>query len=85
MENSSIENFADGITCATGSALVLNNAEIIGCENGVKVEDGARIDIHSSTIANCSAYGIFYKTDAISDGNKKRHFDSVAELKNVLR
>lgn len=88
MENTTVEKFADGITCASGSSLVLINSEIMGCENGLKIEDGAKIENRSSTIANCSAYGIFYKTDVIdfeSDGNKKKHIDNFAELKKFMR
>lgn len=88
LENSSIENFADGITCAPGSALVLNNSKITGCEIGLKVNDGAHIEMQSSAINNCSAYGILYRTDSvdhIADGNKKKHIEDLSELKPLLK
>lgn len=83
MENSIIENFADGITCAQGGALILSNTEITDCEHGLKVNDGARIKMQSSTIKNCSGYGISYRTDSV-DGDKK-HIDTLAELEPLLR
>lgn len=86
MENSIVENVADGITCAPGSALVLDNTVITGCEVGLKVSDGAHIEMHSSAINN-NGIGILYNTDFvdhIADGSKKMHIGSLSELKPLL-
>lgn len=87
MENTIVQDFADGIICAADSSLVLKDSQIKNCEIGLVVNDKTRVESSSSAIINSSTYGIFYKTNVanvFSGEEKKRRFAHLADIKILL-
>lgn len=87
LENTIVQDFADGIICAADSSLVLKDSQIKNCEIGLVVNDKTRIENSSSAIINSSTYGIFYKTNVanvFSGEEKKRQFAHLSEIKILL-
>lgn len=86
LENTQVQNFGTGITCATGGTLIMNQSSISKCGTSLEIEDAVNIQFTSSQMLN-SDYGLFFKTkveNVLEKGQKKKIMSDLDELRKLI-
>lgn len=70
MENSIIQNFANGIRCENGGKLLLKESKITSCRSGLDFNDESSVECESSQIENSFEYGLVYAMAGLINSKK---------------
>lgn len=87
LENTLIQAFGTGITCATGAQLSLNQTSIFNCRMALEMEDAVAIQISSSKIINNHNYGIYLKTkveNLFTNDEKRKIVPDLIEMQKLI-
>lgn len=86
LENTLIQNFATGISCAAGGNLVMNQSSISNCGSGLEIDDNTIIQFATAQITNNSDYAVFYKTKTpnVLNGEKRKIVANFDELRKLI-
>ena len=85
LENTLIQNFATGISCAAGGTLVMNQSTVSNCGTGLETSD-ANIQFVNAQMTNNSDYAVYFKTKTpnILNGEKKKIVTNFDELRKLI-
>lgn len=87
LENTLIQTFAKGITCAADSKLSLTKTLIFNCGVALEAEDASAIEITASNMFNNKSYGIYFKTkiqNLLTNEEKRKIVPDLVEMQKLI-